>query len=411
MRQPISAVLAILFQASVQKYIDKGLDAVFNNPNLAKYGRISVDQQEINTETFIKSKVAKKMKEEGVEKPSWLKALFSKEAKEKRAAYTVEFDKRVKAIQEEQISKVAERFEADGLIHVGERNMEHSTVAELINKQIDEYIGDAQKLKKTPEQISFYVERADVLMNNREHLTQILSETADTRAKIAQAADGSEELKSLYKELTQTIERLKAKETNTEIKKILQEILDKPDYLRANRIQRTLDRFGKIEALLEGKPYSAEAYMNALHQRNVILDDKIVRLTGRKIKVTEAADKNLVQQTINEIAKILSFENEADSSTVRAVLKDTNTFGDKLTAITSKVYKDVAKRYKKLVENHYKSWNQFTKIGVGVFITLPITCTALNWVYPRFMELFFPKLAGVKKAKASQNAQPAGGDK
>ncbi|MBQ3819601.1 hypothetical protein II810_04055, partial [bacterium] len=62
--------------------------------------------------------------------------------------------------------------------------------------------------------------------------------------------------------------------------------------------------------------------------------------------------------------------------------------------------------------NHYKSWNQFTKIGVGVLITLPITCTALNWVYPRFMELFFPKLAGVKKAQSpQQQEQKVGGGK
>ena len=37
MRQPVSAALAILFQAGVQKYIDKGLDAIFNNPELSKY--------------------------------------------------------------------------------------------------------------------------------------------------------------------------------------------------------------------------------------------------------------------------------------------------------------------------------------------------------------------------------------
>ena len=38
-----------------------------------------------------------------------------------------------------------------------------------------------------------------------------------------------------------------------------------------------------------------------------------------------------------------------------------------------------------------------TKIAVGVSVTLPITCTVLNWVYPRFMNIFFPNLAGVKK--------------
>ena len=36
------------------------------------------------------------------------------------------------------------------------------------------------------------------------------------------------------------------------------------------------------------------------------------------------------------------------------------------------------------------------KIAIGVLITLPITCNALNWIYPRFMEKFGPKWSGAK---------------
>ena len=177
MRQPISAVLAILFQASVQKYIDKGLDKVFNNKNIAKYGSIYVDQQDLNTETFIKSKIKKQMAEEGIEKPSWLKALFNKDAKEARAKYTVDFDGRVKAEQKRQINEIAKKFEeSKGLIQVGERYMDHKTVAELINSQISDYISDAEKLKKSPEKIAFYKKRAELLMKNREHLEKIFAE-------------------------------------------------------------------------------------------------------------------------------------------------------------------------------------------------------------------------------------------
>jgi len=60
------------------------------------------------------------------------------------------------------------------------------------------------------------------------------------------------------------------------------------------------------------------------------------------------------------------------------------------------------------MEHSYKGFSQMTKIGIGVCITLPITCTALNWVYPRFMDIFFPKLAG----KKTDNQQVKnGGDK
>ena len=108
MRQPISAVLAIIFQASVLKYIDKGLDSVVNDPKAASKGFLHYDQQELNTKTYIQSNVRKAMKEEGKSKPSWIKALFSSDARAARKAYKDDFDSRVKAIQDSQLEKVAQ---------------------------------------------------------------------------------------------------------------------------------------------------------------------------------------------------------------------------------------------------------------------------------------------------------------
>ena len=71
--------------------------------------------------------------------------------------------------------------------------------------------------------------------------------------------------------------------------------------------------------------------------------------------------------------------------------------------LVSKLYKDVAKKYRENLMDRYKGFNQVSKIVIGLLITLPITCTALNWVYPRFMEIFFPKLSGVKKADNNEN--------
>ena len=112
----------------------------------------------------------------------------------------------------------------------------------------------------------------------------------------------------------------------------------------------------------------------------------------------------------DSVVKQCNFE-DVDGIT-KSVLMDTDTFNHRLVDLTKKVYKDITKGYKKLVENNYKSWNQFTKIGVGVFITLPITCTALNWVYPRFMDIFFPSLAGAKDKKHQpQPQEKIGGNK
>ncbi len=402
MRQPISAVLAILFQASVQKYIDKGLDKVFNDPKYANFARVNLDQSKLNTENRVKDLVKEDMKKAGRKKPSLIKTWFDKKAKEERAQYTIDFDDKVKAKQEAQINSLAEEFEKTGSIKPGERTVKSSKVAELVNKQIDEYINEARKLQKTEDgQIPYYLERGRMLIENEDKLKEILQPIQ------AKGDVTVEELNTLVAQ----------NKNNPEIQALLKEIINKPDYLRMNRINRTIQRIDTIKNLLgdnvklDGK-FNKEAYRTKLIQRNNILSDIISRLAGEKIVDPKAADENIIKKRIDNIAEICDFSKQPDAA--QDVLKDTDTFGinGESKKLTKKVFKDITKRYKKLVANQYKSWNQFTKIGIGVFITLPITCTALNWVYPRFMEIFFPKLAGVKKAQQTQKEQnKVGGDK
>lgn len=374
MRQPISAVLAIIFQASVQKYIDKGLDFVVNNPKVSKFARVDIDQQELNTETFIKSKVKKEMAAEGKKKPSWLSALFSSDAKNRRKAYTQDFNARVKSTQNAQLAEVAKKFQETGKINIGERHLDFKATAKLVNAQIDEYIKDARTLQKSPETIARHLDRAQVLMDNKAHLNEIFKDVTKEN-------------------VTSKVQELLSKETNEDVKVLLQEIVDRPEDLRFSRVKRTLIRIKSINEMCNGN-FSRETYRTALLDRNKVLSDRIIELTAAKISDPKTANADLIKNTINKIIKQCNFEN-VDGIT-KSVLRDTDTFDHNLANITRKIYHDIANGYKNLVKNSYKSWNQLTKIGVGVFITLPITCTALNWVYPRFMDIFFPKLSGKK---------------
>jgi len=394
MRQPISAALAILFQASVQKYIDKGLDIVFNNKEFASKVRVNLDQQDINTESRVKDLVKKEMKEEGLKKPSGIMALFSKDAKAKRKAFKKDFESRVKAMQNSQLEGVADIFEQTGFIKAGERNMPNNTIADLVNKQIEDYIKDAQKLKKSPEQIAFYKKRAKILIDNEQTLKELFAPVIEAAEK-----GGDANFKTI--EIIQNA--LKDENINDDVRTILTEIRNKPADVRARRAARTLDRIVSIKQMIGNRKFTEDLYEDALHQRNNVLDKKIVALKECLISDVESANEKTIRKTVKEIARACNFEK--DGGITSSVLSDTSTFDSGINSLKKKVFKDITTKYKKLVENHYKSWNQFTKIGVGVLITLPITCTALNWVYPRFMELFFPKLAGVKKAQSPQQQQ------
>ena len=56
---------------------------------------------------------------------------------------------------------------------------------------------------------------------------------------------------------------------------------------------------------------------------------------------------------------------------------------------------DVAQKYISNVEASIKGSKQLTGLLVSLAI-LPVTCSLLNWVYPKFMDAFFPELSSKK---------------
>ena len=132
-----------------------------------------------------------------------------------------------------------------------------------------------------------------------------------------------------------------------------------------------------------------------MKERNASLTAIIDNLESKKIKDVAKATKETIETTVKGIIEACTFDE--GNIKLKTILHDTDTFNFKVKDLTQKVHKDATKLYKKLIENNYKSVNQISKVIIGVLVTLPITCNLLNWVYPRFMELVFPKLAGVKK--------------
>lgn len=443
MRQPISAALAILFQAGVQKYIDKFLDAIFNKPERAKNFRENLDQSYLNTESYVKGNVIKSLKERGIKKPSFFASWFGPkkirdgEKYSLRDQYDMIVNDKVEAIRDKQLKDITEAFKrdnkiyvnsevaADGTIKLGKRELGSQAVAELVNKQIEEYQKDARKLIKTREQIKEYLDKADIFTAEENKFRKIFANNPWDEIK---ATNDPAKLQELYNKTTKMLEDALKAEKNPDVQKIIQEILNEPEDLRAHKVQRTLDRIDYIKRMCarekEGK-YSRVVYQRVLAKRNSVLSSIEQLLEGCKIKDVTKATDDIIGTTIQRVAEHCNFNNPDNpikeiikDFDVEAVLRNTDTFSDNTAALKSKIYKDIAKGYKDLVKNHYKSWNQVSKILVGVFITLPITCTALNWVYPRFMEIFFPKLAGAKKKPAQEQqqqqvaqAQKVGGDK
>ena len=359
-RQPISAVLAAIFQLSALKPIDKFLDYIYNTPEYAKCFDVDTDQSLINNDAFLKRQVEK-------ENPS-----FSKEE------LKAEFKKR----QNKQIQEVADKLKETHRIQVGERFIDDYKVADIVNKEIEEYIKDAKKLKIDNKGLAFYSQRAQVLMDHEVYLRELLKNAPEDNAQ-----------------LETYLKNLLSNEKNSDLKLLIGEILDRKPEIRHHRIERTVERIEKIKNLCNGA-YSFDNYMEAMAKRNSILDKIITKFELAKIKNVESATPEVIEKAVKDVIANCHFNKE--DSLLNSILACTETFQQDKKELIKKVYKDIAKGYKTFVKNSYRSPNQLVKIAIGVCITLPITCSALNWVYPRFMDKFFPELAG---AKAKQKAR------
>ena len=384
-RQPLSAVLAGLFQLGVLKYIDRFLDSKFNIKENSKYVDLHLDQCEINNKSYREGLAKAQFKAQGRTKPS-LFQIFTKGYRttmDARKQYDEDLKALVDDIGDKQLQKVADRFLESGQIHIGDRQLDNPTLAKLVNERIDEYVKDADDLKK--KDVSHYSRKAKLLMGNKESIQEILKNVPKDEAGAVTY------IKNMLKN-----------EQNPEVREILEDIMDRSEDLWGNRSARTLERIQKISDACNNS-YSLDTYIDTISLRNKELDRIITKLNLEKIKDINAVDDKTINEVIKRVVALCRFDESDDL--LRPILRNTETFDSNLQQLMAKVHKDIAKGYKELVEHEYKAINQAAKVGIGVFITLPITCTALNIIYPRFMDTFFPGLSGKKDKKAEAAAE------
>lgn len=374
MRQPISAALAILFQAGALKPIDKVVNEMTNNPNIAKRFWVVLDRSALQNKAYLERVISKEMKEEGTTYAD-------------KKAFKEELAKRVKAREAEQMAKLGDGLAETGKIQIGERSFDNKSVAEILNAQIDAYADKAGHFKINDEGLEFYKNRANTLISNEKELKELFA---------------AHNLPTDEKELETYLKKAKDSTASDGVKELIDEILKRDSDCRESRCYRTLERIDKIKEACNGE-FSPEKYLASMTEGNKKLQDITDGLEAIKIKDVTQADENVIKQTLEKIAEKCHYN--GNDKRLKNLLEGSGTFLPDMNAIKAKVKKEAIEGYKALVDANYKGFNQLSKVAIGVFITLPITCTALNWVYPRFMDIFFPSLAGTKKEPQKADAQ------
>lgn len=374
MRQPISAALAILFQAGALKPIDKVVNEMTNNPNIAKRFWVVLDRSALQNKAYLERVISKEMKEEGTTYAN-------------KKAFKEELSKRVKAREAEQMTKLADGLAETGKIQIGNRSFDNKSVAEILNAQIDAYANKANGFKINDEGLEFYKNRANTLISNEKELKNLFA---------------AHNLSTDEKELETYLRKAKDSTASDGVKELIDEILKRDPDCRESRCYRTLERIDKIKDACNGE-FSTEKYLATMQDGNKKLQGIADGLESLKIKDVAQADENIIKQTLANIIEKCHYDGK--DGRLRNLLEGSGTFLPDKNAIKAKVKKEAIEGYKALIDSNYKGFNQLAKVAIGVLITLPITCTALNWVYPRFMDIFFPSLAGNKKEPSKADNQ------
>ncbi|MBR1424954.1 hypothetical protein IJ579_05275 [bacterium] len=398
-RQPVSAVLAAIFQLGVQPMLDKFLENITNDPGNSKFFDGTVyNQAFLNDDKYLERQIKKQFKNGSLK----LEDIQIPEGEGTRTAANIEeavaFLKKERANEQvNEIIKALRGIKDGDKIKIGEHTISTEAMAEAVNYKIEDYINFARDLQKDEARaIPRYVTRGKDLVDNETILREILSRETLER-EVAKLPNGELDPKALKEYILKT--RTAYENKNSGVVRILDHILSKSEKVMESSCARNLERIDKVKKACGGV-FDMNKYYDYMIKRNQIISDKIAELLSLRITDIKSATPELIKARIEALIGACHYD--IKDSRLRQIFNDKGVFLSNKDTLDRKIYKDIVAGYKEVAKNSFGTFKQLSKISVGVLVTLPITCTALNWVYPRFMELCFPKLAGVKKNQSVQ---------
>lgn len=357
-RQPVSAILAVVTQVGVtipfSKMIENRANAGFYD---AKYNKTLFQDDK-----FITKK---------------LKRIYPYASK--------------KQIQEMTQNKIAEQYQ--NLIHMIQDNkvimskedgsplpMDDQKFKELVDKVLQKKIDfEEGELKKCNEiTIPKKLKRGEYYRNHTEEAKQIFNELNNHLAKTSNPESIKNEVKQLKKQY---------KNGDKELLAIFDDILGRRGN---NDAELKIALKDKLSGILRDIDYHT-GFADAAQWKQGIIN---YETESRINPIKESLEKlNNMKQMIANKQTVGQIEDYLDAIV-------TEKEGHRL--FKFKLSKEVAAEMQKIVKNNLKAHKQITGLIVS-FLMLPISCSLLNWCYPRFMDAFFPNLSNKKHPKEIKN--------
>lgn len=360
MRQPVSAVLAVLTQCGLTAPFYKIFDNWSNNGTFG---------EKLNKTLFRDDYYIKKMKKR--ENPN--------ATKEQLADMVSEYKKEQKA---ELLRMLKEESTVNYICADGKtRQISSKEYQNLLNETLDNLIkSDTAREKELETTIQKRTIRSNYYRTNNQEAKTILEETA-------QVVSNAKNVSQIDSFIASKINSLRSNKNAAEMIAILGDIQnrahknggDKAESFKnikkalKNNIEKMLEHV-EIYSKFNSEEAVAQRVKNSVQADILEVQESKKFFEGLKKTISEKTNISEIQKMISEKCKSLKIENSS---------------------LNKDFAEEVAKQLIDRTKAHMKCYKQI----VGVFVSLavlPFTCTLLNYVYPRFMDIFFPKLSGKK---------------
>ena len=251
---------------------------------------------------------------------------------------------------------------------------------EALNKTVDSMLADEEKRLKVCNDVKLTkrIERSEFYRNNYDTSKTLLNEI---EAKI----NSTDDVKEITKFLKNKHKELKNAKANTQLLDMITETRTLGSAGKDKMLEKVKRMQGHVEKYknLKSKEQVVEAVKASISERINDHKDSIEFLN----KVKKAIAENKTVSDIEEMCKLKIQEAKNANKEFR---------------LADKVFsKEVASKLKELTKKHIEGVKRIATLA-GALIILPISCDLLNRIYPRFMDIAFPKLSSKKHNNESK---------
>ena len=254
------------------------------------------------------------------------------------------------------------------------KKMDENKYKDLLRKTVDDMIKDEKEQLERCDKTKLpkRVERSEFYRTHYDESKQLLEEMAEKINTTEKVSDIKSYLKNKHK-------ALKANKANNHLLDIISETKDLASagkYDMAEKVKKMLGHVEKYKGFTSKEAVAVEV------QKSIAS-----RVTEHKetIQFLEEVQKAITEgKTVSEIETMFS--------------KKVKSFKEagKEFRLADKIFsEEVASKLKSITKKHLEGVKRISTLVVALAM-LPVTCSLLNWIYPRFMDAVFPNLSNKK---------------